>query len=214
MARMPDDTQLSRMLSELREALDQLEQGAIVDRYDDAGRKVGVRRTPSLGHLMVLVSAARRDGFRSRSMGGGAPASVVDDEGVPMPPLSDPVGEVAADPVKVVDPIRVAAERCLRNLAHALGDIRTARGSLISAYDGIKEAPGDPACVPHAAAGIFERAERGNRCSWCYRFWLAEKLTPPVELVRAKAEGKRITTSLVEQALRGAKPKKRRAVAK
>lgn len=202
MGRMPNDRNLKDILSELRDTLDQLEEGAIIDRYDQAGRKVGTRRTPNLGHLFILMSAARRDGWRTRSFGGGAPSSVLDDQGVPMPPLSDPVGEVAADDVKITDPIRVHAERLFQNLAHALHDMRVARGSMIAAFEDVKPEEGAPACRPHAEAGIFYTADRNGRCDWCYRFWLAEGQDPPPDLIRAKAEGKRITVGMVEEALR------------
>lgn len=208
---VPTRTQLMAMLAELREALDQLDDGAVIEVYDEAGRSIGTRKTPGLAYLLALMAAARRDGRPTRSFGGSAP-SAVDADGEPLPPYSDRVGEVGSNPVKVADPIRVHGEQLVRNLAHALGDMRRARGHMISAFEDVKPAEGDPACAAHAAAGIFERAERPPRCLWCYRFWLAEKRTPPVELLRAKAEGRRITVQMVRDALSPPKPKKRRKV--
>lgn len=44
------------------------------------------------------VREVARDGYPTASLGGGSPANIVDENGVPMPPLSDPVGELATEP--------------------------------------------------------------------------------------------------------------------
>lgn len=198
MAKRPTNLQLDAMLAELREALDALSDGAVIDLYDDAGRRIGTRKTPNVGRLLTLLSAARLDGYGTRSGGGGG-GSLTGDH-------SDRVGRIAADDVKIHDPVRFHGERVLRALTHALGDLRVARGSMIAAFEDVKPGSGDPACVAHASAGLFEAlgdAGRNGRCNWCYRFWLAHGVTPPAEIVRLHAEGRRITPAMLTAAFRG-----------
>lgn len=202
----PTGDELAGILAELRCALDDFEHGARVDTYDATGRRIGEKRTPNLGHLWILLSAARRDGYRTNSLGAGAPQSVVDENGAPMPPLSDPCGEVAADEVKVRDPIRLDVEHIAQNLVRALGAIRAARGRMIQTFQGFKVDLGEPGCSAHAAAGIYEEATKAGRCRWCYDFWLAKRVDPPVEILQARSIGKRITERMVAEALRPAKP--------
>lgn len=214
MAQTPTHPQLQAILAELREALDSLEGGATIELYDDAGRRIGKRKTPGVDRLMALLSAARRDGYRTSSLGGGTPSGT-DADGEPLPPHGDPVGEVASNPVKILDPIRQHGEVVLRCLTHAVGDLRRARAAQIAAFEDVKPGTGDPACMAHASAGMFELATNGRagRCDWCYRFWLVHRVTPPIEILRARANGRRITPALLAEALRPSTRKGRKVLA-
>jgi hypothetical protein len=130
----------------------------------------------------------------------------VDENGDPMPPLSDPTGELATEVVKVRDPIRAHAESALWALVNAQGMLRKAKSEMIRAFEESDVTDGDPRCAPHAGAGFFVEPERGERCGWCYRFWLAEGVDPPPELVRAKEAVGRVTSRMVREAL-APKPK-------
>ena len=198
------------VLEELRSSLDQISQGALIPQYDDLGNELAPKHTPGLPDLWNLLSAARRDGYRTRSMGGGQPQSVLDEEGNPIPPLSDPVGELVVDERKVRDPMVDHVTTLMRSLTHALGDIRVARAEFIRAWEENGEPDiGERSCRVHARIGIFELAVRSDRCDWCHRFWLSEKVDVPDDLLRAKQDGKRISQRMIDEALRpSARPKR------
>jgi hypothetical protein len=61
----------------------------------------------------------------------------------------------------------------------------------------------DDWCVVHARHGMTEIVYRAHYCRWCYDFRLIERVDPPPELIAARAEGRRITETMVRQALAG-----------
>jgi len=186
------DFQLRELMGELRAAMDELEFGPTLDG--------STLRGPNLEELLRRMAAARSDGFKRRSMGGGEAQTIRDENGDPMPPVSDPTGEVAANEVKVLDPIRVKGVLVFSNLLGALGQFRVARGALIEAFKG-QAGDGDPGCKCHGSIGRFEEVHRAERCRWCYDFWLTEGVDPPAELLKARAAGKRISDAMVREAL-------------
>ena len=186
---------LHSMCGELRDALDDIEFGAVLEDPP--------RRTPPLDTLLSLLSAARRDGRRGNSLGGGgAPQTIRDELGDAMPPVADPVGEVAVG-TKVTDPAAEIVQSLVRDLGVCLGHARVARGRLIEHFTGPGAVPfeGDPGCRVHAAIGEFVAVYRSERCSWCYKFELVEGVEPPVDLLRARAQGKKITPAMIKEAL-------------
>lgn len=196
----PDNDQLIDIFREMRSIIDDLEKGALIELEGDDGRKVS-RRSPSVGQFLGLAAAAMRDGFPTSSMqGGGGPSTTLDEEGHAIPPLSDPTGELAISD-KIVDPIKIHAQTTLRGLTGALGDLRVARGSLIRGSRYAKLSPGKPACVSHARIGRFVDTYRDERCNWCYRFRLAEKGDPPVDLLEVKDRVGKVTTRQVKESL-------------
>lgn len=202
---IPTGDILERLLAELAETVECLGRGAPFTVQDAKGKKRQVR-SPSFEQVMRLLAAARRDGYRTQRLDVGAPSTVLDDEGHPMPPLSDPTGELAASDAKVVDPVRYLGEDALRGVTGALGDLRMVRNALISCSKFFDTNPGEPGCSSHARIDMWVPVEDNGRCRWCYDFWRAEGIDPPAELLKARADGKRITRQMVEEALR---PRKR-----
>lgn len=203
--------QLSAVLQELRETLSQLEHGGRIVEYDLAGNE-STRLTPPLYEVFSLMSAARRDGFKSSSRPGGTPSSVLDDEGVPMPPLSDPTGELATENVKIHDPMRRHGQAAILAISDARELLLKAKSEMIRAFEESDVQAGEIGCRVHAEAGLFEEPSRGDRCSWCYRFWLEHGDTDaPPELVRLKEKKGRVTERDVKEALMAPRPPKKRA---
>lgn len=196
--------ELADLLAELTETLRQVEAGCVVMEED--GERIH-HRTPPLYEVFRLVAASRSDGFRRRSgVGEGGPSSVLDDEGFPMPPRSDPTGELAVADLRSTDPIRKHAQAALRALVDARSLLRVAKSETILAFEETDAQVGEPGCRPHAQAGRFELAEHGERCRWCYDFWRAEGVDPTKELIVARSMGKRITSKMVSDALAGRRP--------
>lgn len=194
--------ELGDLLSELRESLDQVEQGCKVMAED--GERVD-HRTPPLYEVFRLVAASRSDGFPRRSgVSEGGPASVLDERGDPMPPRSDPTGELAVAEMRSNDPIRRHAQGALRALVDARNLLRKAKSETIQAFeetDASDEGVGEPRCRPHALADSFVETFRGDRCRWCYDFWRAEGVDPPVELIILRDQKGKVSTRDVQEAL-------------
>lgn len=202
-----NSAQVVGMIDEMVEALNGLKYGALITVYDEVtgAAKQAKERTPSVVYLLSLLSAARRDGYRTNSMPSGGAGSVLDDQGMPMPPLSDPTGELATADDRIIDPIRHNGDAVFRGLTGALGDLRMALGSLIKIAQQTQTFPGEPGCVNCAQIGRFEEVTRGVRCRWCHDFWLAQKVDAPLELLQARADGKKITQQMIDQALQPAR---------
>lgn len=203
--RVPTAEQLVGQLAEITDIVRQLEDGASIPTYDESGRLTGHRRTPGVQAMLDLALAATRDGYPTRSFGGGsAPSTLLDENGDAMPPLSDPVGELVVSG-GLIDPIRYHRESVIRGVAGALGDLRMALSALAHAFDPDETSPGEPACRSHMAIGVWELAVHNGRCRWCYDFWLAEGVDPPAGLLEARRDGKRITRPMVDLALKSVK---------
>lgn len=77
----------------------------------------------------------------------------------------------------------------------------------------------DPGCIScyRPELLIWEPIHRSALCRWCYDFRAVEKMLPPTDLIRLRAQGKRMTKALVdsyikdERATMKAKGKKKRA---
>lgn len=53
-------------------------------------------------------------------------------------------------------------------------------------------------CVHCLSVGVRAPRDRGESCSWCYRFERAEGFPPPGALLNARANGVRITEAMVQ----------------
>lgn len=168
-----------------------------------------------------LASVEVFDGFRSsvRPMEGSA-GSVLDEDGFPVPPLSDPTGDGV---VAVLDGTRrrssVREDVALLNacMAEVRGIVRQADGARARAMvpDDAGSAKLNPdACQNHERHGQgFAPVYRSERCRRCYDFWLVEGVDMPLDLVVAYDRGVRVTERMVSDALRHqprAKSKRRR----
>lgn len=153
------------------------------------------------------------DGFRAsvRPMEGSA-STVLDEDGFPVPPLSDPTGDGV---VSMLDGTRrrssVREEVRLMNscMAEIRGLARQADGARARARGPEADDEGravklDPdACENHERhAQGFMPVHRTGRCRRCYDFWLAEGVDMPLELLIAYGKGQRFTERMVADALR------------
>jgi hypothetical protein len=57
-------------------------------------------------------------------------------------------------------------------------------------------------CVSCARREHSTAVHRGDLCRWCYEFKLAEGVVPPLEILAARHECRRITATMVREALR------------
>lgn len=211
----PEDEQLHGMIASARACLDDLELGIMIDR------KRKKRSDLNVIELMRRSRHGTRDGFPTSSglRQAGGPATVLDDEGKPMPPRSDPVGElVITEPW--TDPVRRSAGVVVRNLKVAVGQLNGAVSALAQAIPP-REIDFDPGCVVHARVSDTDPVtgkvrhrwmpveEGRTRCSWCHDFRLAHGEDPPPSLVRAHDDGQRMNTKLIAEHMAYAKAAKR-----
>lgn len=146
--------------------------------------------------LMRRAQIAVRDGYPTSSLGGGGgPSSILDDDGTPMPPLNDPVGELAIARVRrgEGDPVRQAVTDMVSLAQLALVALRRADGARSRALPPL-EAPEEPkvaGCVVHLRYGLFAPQRARERCRWCNDWTKAHELLgiagvdPPESAVRA-----------------------------
>ena len=202
---VPEHHQFIDIFREIRKAIDDLESGVEV-KLDD-GSKV---RTPSLEQFLSLAAAAIRDGYPTQSMRGSSSRStVLDEDKRAIPPISDPTGELVAAKTKIADPIYGHARSVLRGLTDALGDLRMSRAALITGSQYAEAQDGSARCSSCARIGEWSDAYRGDRCTWCHKFWLMWRREPPIDILKAHHEGRRITPQMVKDAFAPPKSKTR-----
>jgi hypothetical protein len=150
---------------------------------------------------VAVMEGHARTGWRSSSRGGGGGASsVLDDEGVPMPPLADPVGEQAVAGTAPHGDLR----QLVANLRGATNLLQSSLGIVHRHTPPATARPEDtdPGCRSCARLGTWVPRQRGDLCRWCDDFAAVENVDlPPLELARAHAEGRRITTAMVREHL-------------
>jgi hypothetical protein len=207
-ARLPLNGQLRDMLDEMRKALDDLESGTRLP-----GEHEG-KCTPNVYQMIGLLSAIRRDGRPGSSrFGKTGHANVKDENGVPIPPRSDPTGEAAVDPGTDRDPVYGHIQAIVDGITTAVGSLRKARTEMILGSQYAELRPPEPGCSSCERIGSWVPAEDNGRCRWCYDFWLAEGCDPTIWLLQERAAGKRITQPMVNQALAKVKGRRRKPVA-
>lgn len=188
------------MLREIRTHLDNLELGIITDP------KTKERSDLTAPELIRRAQQPTRDGFPTSTRGDGSgPSSVLDDQGNPMPPVADPVGELVI--TTSIDHVRVAAVNVVRYLQGAAGDLRAAVGALANAQP--PPLRDDPEleelwCTNHLQHHMFEpRMATGPKasnelCRWCYDFRGIHNFPPDKRLLELRAEGRRITPQQID----------------
>lgn len=200
-ASRPDERQLQELIDEARSALDVIELGR--------ERSVDKAAAISATQLIRRARGRTRDGYRGSNLEGGAPSSVLDDEGKPMPPVNDPTGELVAGE-RQEDPIRKLARQVARGLDAAVVDLLSVVSALVQATPGKVTENVEPGCRNHQIRiDSFEPVYRDGRCRWCYDWWLAHGDDAPTEILEARARGERITTKFVEQVMRPRHVKRR-----
>lgn len=153
----------------------------------------------------------RRDGYPTRSMNRSAPGNVLDDEGIPMPPRSDPVGELVVDQDEhdVVDPVHdaLAAVVALTNDARRKLEQAECEAARAEPPKTMVVSGDDVWCAHHLEHRMFEplgaKARRGL-CGWCESFERTYAMKPPPALLRIRAERGKVMPADVKRAL-GAK---------
>lgn len=201
--------QIMAMLDEMAAAIEGMRHG-VIEVIDERGHTT-MRSMPNVATLLDWIRAATRDGYPLRSMGDHSAASVLDDHGDPMPPLSDPTGELAVQDDRVADPIRYSGDTVVRGITGALGDLRMARDALMKLSTRLEPELGEPGCSSHARLGSWESIHKNGRCRWCYDFWIAQGQDPPTDLLDARSAGKRITQRMVDEAMMPKRSGKRRS---
>lgn len=136
--------------------------------------------------------------------GTSGPANVTDDQGIPMPPLADPVGEAVARTVTT----QAASHPDLQRARQLINDADAALGEALTLVyrhcprihdpevhgDGNDQHPtGEPSCESCARLGHFEAVYRAGRCRWCYDFRIAnDGVDPPATILEKRHRGERI----------------------
>lgn len=195
-AHRAEDDQLEELLRVAREALDDLSDGVLWPK-DGKNRD---RLPMTAGGLLRVSRLPERDGYPTSSLGDGTgPSSVLDDEGKPMPPVNDPVGELVMTPPKNL--ARMAARAVVRSVEAAVEELQRAVGVLLDATPAAPKNV-EPGCKSCERVGVWMPVFRGERDKWCYDWQAAHKADPPIEVLRAHHDGKRITTRLVAELTR------------
>lgn len=201
-AKQAEDDQLDELFRVARVALDDLELGVFWPKDPKKGQRLPL----TAAGLLRVSRLPERDGYPTSSLGdGGGPASIVDENGDPMPPLNDPVGELVINPPKNL--ARMTARAVVGAVEAAVSELQRAVGHLL---DATPPAPSnaDPGCKSCATIGIWSPMHKAERCTWCYAWQREHRADPPEVILRAHHDGKRITTRMVAELL-GSAPARR-----
>lgn len=178
--------------------------------------------------LRARLRSDMGDGFPPRSLGGGgSPTSIIDDDGVPIPQHSDPVGElVVRDPE--ITPIGVALSRGFDAVCRASRALEEARSHFARTRrpDTIDEIEDRSTCAScwrvHQLSPTYRDSNVGGRlgkptplCRNCYDDviespYVERGRLPLLGVVRARAEGRRITTKVLEASVREEREERQR----
>jgi hypothetical protein len=197
-----ESDRLADIFAEVRERIDALERGTVIKHKGEPDIEI-----PSLEELVRLAAAARRDGFPTQSMRGSSRSTVLDEDKMPIAPISDPTGELASAEGRIVDPIKAHLQRVMRGLTGAVGDLRMASAAMVSSSQYVDVGLGEPRCASCARINEWATVHRSERCRWCYDFWLRWRRDPPIELLRDRRDGKRITSHMEREAFMPPKAK-------
>lgn len=137
------------------------------------------------------ISARGGDGYpTSVRLGASSRASLLDDDGMPVPPVADRVGELVVLQDRR-DPLRDSAAAMNDRLLDALRSLRAADGARARAFPPPPPDvdPAADSCVVHARYGIFAVVLARGRCRFCYD-WAREHdfADPSEEDIRALEE--------------------------
>lgn len=146
--------------------------------------------------------------LRAANFSPGGPSSTLDDDGYPMPPVSDPTGDTVVDGTRA----RAQLDDLDGHIRAALDHLDQARTIQARALKAHQPRPTLPAqdSAPTGACRSCWRDQRywepiaegqyAHACRWCGDFRGAEGIDPPLELVEKRHRGERITTRDVERA--------------
>lgn len=207
MSKLQNRHDVEGMIGECRKILDDLEIGVLVEGDGEEFR------TPSVYKMFELAASARRDGWPRSSMGGDGPSTTLDEEKMPMPPVSDTTGNAVVGP-PVTDPIFKELRGIVMGVSDSLGKLRQSRARLVDGSQYADVQPGEPMCGSCERINEFAEVFRSGLCRWCYAFDQQHHRSPPITLVRAHHDGRKITRQMVADAFReeaeGKRPKKKK----
>jgi len=176
------------------------------------------------------------DGYPTQSLGGGGGATnELDDDGTPIPQHSDPVGNLVANQDEKADPLIEAGRRAWSHVRNAMRELEAARSIFASTHP-----PVDASDLEHdrglcwscRRAGIKNTAihrdsaltdrdtgePRGAnepRCRNCYDWALAHAgVNPPRLVVETWGDGRKLTTKIVDAAMREERERRQRKKSK
>lgn len=186
----PNEAQVRVLLAAIRSAADDLEHGVL-----DRDKKT--RGSLTVLDLAKTKPRPTRDGYPSQSsianIGVGGSGGQTEDG------HDDPVGRIAEDSDNpLADPLWRSAQTALVGVLSAAASLRSAVNALVLMQPPIVVEPGW--CLSHRRLDINEPVEEGrDLCWWCYDWKLNYGGNPPEGILRARSEGRRVTTKLVAQ---------------
>lgn len=154
-----------------------------------------IRAWPQIQHMAYTMGA----GYPTQPPAGTAPRQLTQDE------LDN--GTVTLTLVeRLADhhgpDLAAQAVEWFAHLTETLGHIRNLASEAAKlTWTPQSDTEGEPGCIVHSQYGTYEPVEYNLRCRWCYDFWRAEGVDPPHDLLKARSEGRRITTQMVRAAL-------------
>jgi hypothetical protein len=137
-----------------------------------------------------------RDGYPTSSLGGGSPSNEVDEDGIPLPPRSDPVAAIVIARDEGSGNAGQALAQFVNSLQHAR---RTLEGAVVGARRVLQPPPNivpqeDIWCVNCLRAGVKSaRATEGRFCTWCRDDKTERGVYPSPRLVDAHTRRVRLT---------------------
>lgn len=146
--------------------------------------------------------------LRAGSFSPGGPSSTLDDDGYPMPPVSDPTGDTVVNGTATraqLDDLDRHIRAALDHLDHA----RAIQARALKAHQARPTPPAQDSAPPGACRSCwrdgrhFEPTAEGrytHACRWCGDFRANEGIDPPVALLEKRHRGERITTADVAKA--------------
>lgn len=173
-----------------------------------------------LDHLEDLTAKARdqhrqlrahqstdRDGYRTNSLGGGTPTSEVDEDGVPLPPRSDPTARTVIDRVEHADPAGQALITVIAHLTSARHHLQLADGAASEALTPPIKVPDNSTLWCKSCLRINVHTPRaegcGHYCRWCSEWRRAHNGELPwPELIDLRQRGVRITPARIAEVQR------------
>lgn len=156
------------------------------------------------------------DGYPTESLGGGGGATnELDDDGTPIPQHSDPVGNLVANQDEKADPLIDAGRRAWSHVRNAMRELEAARSAFACTHPPIDSSDLEHdrglcwSCrrAAHSNPNVYRESDINGhganepRCRNCYDWALAHAGTnPPQLVVETWADGRRLTTKIVELA--------------
>lgn len=163
--------------------------------------------------IRARATLDRADGYPTNSgFDRGAPTNDCDEDGVPLPPRSDPVGRLVTDREEHDTELETALATAWTALQTALRSVEEVHAAFDSTQPPVKpdeeRTPADDIwCTSCMRVQVFtpRAGGRGTLCGWCYGWKMAHEhgtdgpALPWPELIERRARGERITSRVVAE---------------